>query len=466
MNQSGLPTPPPTSATSTTNPAQSSSNAAGQSASDVSLGSIVTTITSASSPSQLNQYLRSCASKDVREVLLASILPGSQDPLTLLNVRDHTLGMLYILSARLHTVASDKPLWHHVEGFCRDFIPEHARVAPDRVTLLATGIRQFAEAEGNPKLAIAPLSDLLVKYPPTLSHLTTIHPIFLTICVATRHFTAAIPVLAHSITTIDLSLSDLTYHDNLIYHYAGGIAFAALKNWSAAEELFEICASSPGSAASAIQMEALKKLALVQLIYRGKPSPPSKYMHPILMRLFKATPYSNFMNAYPLQRDYLRTIVENEQQLFANERTLGLITQALDRAPRWAIKKLTTTYLTLHLSDIGREVGISDENEVKSLILSMIECSEISAELSADGTVSFSDPPVKFEKTDVDRVLAQAQQQDALLVRLEKEMERNKEYLIKAVKSKDDAAWGPSMDEDSAFGDRPSGNWTEDMSFI
>lgn len=38
---------------------------------------------------------------------------------------------------------------------------------------------------------------------------------------------------------------------------------------------------------------------------------------------------------------------------------------------------------------------------------------------------------MKFEKTDVDRVLAQAQQQDALLVRLEKEMERNKEYLTK-----------------------------------
>lgn len=467
MNQSGLPTPPPTSATSSTNPAPASSNIAGQSASDVSLGSIVATITSAPSPAHLNQYLRSCASKDVREVLLSSILPGSQDPLTLLNARDHTLGMLYILSARLHTVASDKPLWHHIEGFCRDFVPEHARFAPDRVTLLATGIRQFAEAEGNLKLAISPLSDLLVKYPPTLSHLTTIHPIFLTTCVVTRHFTVAIPVLAHPITTIDLSLSDITYHDNLTYHYAGGIALAALKSWPAAEELFEICASSPGSAASAIQMDALKKLALVQLIYRGRTSPPSKYMHPILMRLFKATPYSSFMNAYPLQRDQLRTIVENEQQLFVNDRNLGLITQALDRAPRWAIKKLTTTYLTLHLCDIGREVGISDENEVKSLILGMIESSEISAELSADGTVSFSDPPVKFEKSDVDRVLAQAQQQDALLMRLEKEMQRNREYLTKAVKSKDDAAssWGPAMDEDGAFGDRPSGNWAEDMSF-
>jgi hypothetical protein len=45
--------------------------------------------------------------------------------------------------------------------------------------------------------------------------------------------------------------------------------------------------------------------------------------------------------------------------------------------------------------------------------------------------VSFSDPPVKFDKADVDRVLSQSQHQDGLLMRLEKEMERNKEYLTK-----------------------------------
>ncbi|OAX35853.1 hypothetical protein K503DRAFT_773077 [Rhizopogon vinicolor AM-OR11-026] len=464
MNQSGLPTPPPGHTTSNANPA-SSSTVAGQSSNDASLASIVATITSTSNPFHLNQYLRNCASREIREALLSSILPGSQDPLNLLNARNNTLGMLYILSARLHTVASDKPLWNYVESFCRDFVPEHARLAPDRVTILATGIRQFAEAEGNLKLAITPLSDLLAKYPPTLSHLTTIHPIFLMTCVATRHFTAAIPVLSHPITTIDLSLSDLSYHDNLLHHYAGGMALAALKKWQGAEELLEICASSPGSAASAIQLEALKKLVLVQLIHHGKTSPPPKYMHPNLMRSFKSSPYANFVNAYPLQRDQLRAIVENEQQLFLNERTLGLITQALDRAPRWAIKKLTTTYLTLHLSDIGRRVGIANENEVKSLILSMIESSEISAEISVDGTVSFSDLPVKFDKAEVDRVLEQAQQQDGLLMRLEKEMERNKEYLTKAVKSKEDAAWGPAMDEDGAFGERPSGNWADEMSF-
>ena len=45
---------------------------------------------------------------------------------------------------------------------------------------------------------------------------------------------------------------------------------AALKLWAEAEEFFEICASSPGVMPSAIQMEALKKLRLVQVILRGR----------------------------------------------------------------------------------------------------------------------------------------------------------------------------------------------------
>ena len=48
-----------------------------------------------------------------------------------------------------------------------------------------------------------------------------------------------------------------------------------------------------------------------------------------------------------------------------------------------------------------------------------------------DGTVSFFDPPVMFNRADVDRVLAQAQQQAALLAGLEREMARSTEYLTK-----------------------------------
>ena len=89
-------------------------------------------------------------------------------------------------------------------------------------------------------------------------------------CVSSLHFTSALSVLCYPITAIDSNLSDLSYNDNLVYHYTGGIALAALKRWSEAEEFFGICVSSPGQVPAAVQLEALKKLVLVQLISRGK----------------------------------------------------------------------------------------------------------------------------------------------------------------------------------------------------
>ncbi|KAI6041998.1 hypothetical protein EDC04DRAFT_2664219, partial [Pisolithus marmoratus] len=318
---------------------------------DISLMNVITAITTATSAPHLSQYLKNFAPKEVREVVLASMLPEGQDPLTILDIQANTLGILYILSARLHVPSAPRPPPNYIQDFCSNFEPAQARFATDRVTLLALGIAQAAEQEGNLRLAVLPVQDLLLRYAPSPSHLTTIHPIFARICVASRAFTAALPVLAHPITTIDLAISDLTYNDNLVYHYA-------------AEEYFEICACSPGAVPAAIQLEALKKLVLT--------SPLPKYTHPNLSRLFKNTPYFTFVNAYPHQRTQLRSIVEAEGALFSSEKTLGLINEALERAPRWSIRKLTATYLTLHLSDIGQAVGIESEGQVRALILDMV----------------------------------------------------------------------------------------------
>jgi COP9 signalosome complex subunit 3 len=48
------------------------------------------------------------------------------------------------------------------------------------------------------------------------------------------------------------------------------------------------------------------------------------------------------------------------------------VTQAIDRAPRWVLKKLTATYVTLALGDIARAVRIQSEDDVRALILSMV----------------------------------------------------------------------------------------------
>jgi COP9 signalosome complex subunit 3 len=307
----------------------------------------------------------------------------------------------------------------------------------------------------NMKYAIQPLYDLLTRFPPSLSYLTTIHPLFIATCVQMHHFTAAIPVLSTPISIISTAFyPDLTYNDNLIYHYAGGIALAALKHWAEAEEFFEVVVSAPGQVPSAIQLEALKKLVLVQLISKGKTVNPPKYTNPILLRLLKSSPYTVLVNSYPQQIDNLRTIAKKEHELFTTEKNLGLVQQAIESAPRWSIKKLTATYLTLGLSEIGKEVGIASEDDTRKVVLDMIECSEITAQISVSGTVTFFDPPSQsqFTKADVDKVLREGEEQAALLKRLELEMARSREYLSKAIRSKEDTTWASSMDDELLFG--------------
>lgn len=152
----------------------------------------------------------------------------------------------------------------------------------------------------------------------------------------------ALSVLEIPVTEIDISLGDLHYNDNLVYHYAGGMAFAALKKWEEAEEFFEICVSSPAQVPAAIQFEAYKKLTLVQLISRGTVSLSSlvawpsaniqsktaavpKYTNNSLIRLLKSSPYGSFAKAYPQQIVALKKIAESDAALFANVRPSWLI---------------------------------------------------------------------------------------------------------------------------------------------
>ena len=125
-------------------------------------------------------------------------------------------------------------------------------------------------------------------------------------------------MLQTPITNIDTALSDLSYHDSLKYHYVGGVALAALGRWDEAADFFEICIGSPAVVPSAVQLEALKKLRLVQLIAGGRAVGLPRYAHPALARALKGTPYHAFIAAYPRQPEVLHKIVEENRQLFAS----------------------------------------------------------------------------------------------------------------------------------------------------
>lgn len=159
--------------------------------------------------------------------------------------------------------------------------------------------------------------------------LSVAHPFLFThcpqTCLSANQPTAALPVLDNPIDTIDTTISDLHYNDNLMYHYLGGVVLAVLKKWSEAEEFFEICVTAPGAVPAALQLEALKKLRLVQLISRGAVLPLPKYAHHALPRLLKNSIYSDLINAYPQNTERLYNILDKEKQTFNTVRKLPIL---------------------------------------------------------------------------------------------------------------------------------------------
>ncbi|TFK47638.1 hypothetical protein OE88DRAFT_782487 [Heliocybe sulcata] len=435
-----------------------------------SLEALIAQITSHNDPQALNHMLRTFAPKEVKETILGSLLPGGADPLQALDVEVNTLGILYLLSARLHVAAAAAPPPEFIEAFCQGFDPEQARLAPERVTLLAKGIVQLGQEANQPTFTAKALADLLVRFPPSLHYLTPLHPLFMTTCVANRLFAAATPILSEAITEIDTTLfPDLHYTDNLVYHYTGGIAYAALQQWEQAEEFFEIVVGAPAQVPSAVQLEAGKKLILVQLIKDGKAAPLPRYTNAALQRLLKGTPYYSLIRFYPLQQAQLQVAVEKEKETFEKDQNMGLVKLMLEHAPRWAINKLTRTYLTLSIPEIGKAVSMEGQDEaVQRIILSMIEKGEIDASLSMDGIVTFNDTPSSaptrmLTRTEVDSALKEAQHQASILRALEREIGKSREFLVKAVRVKDNDWAAPGApDEDLMFGVTPTGTWADD----
>jgi COP9 signalosome complex subunit 3 len=63
----------------------------------VSLDSIINQITMANNVAALNHTLRNAIPKESRDAILSSALAGGQDPLAVLDMRQNTLGVLYIM---------------------------------------------------------------------------------------------------------------------------------------------------------------------------------------------------------------------------------------------------------------------------------------------------------------------------------------------------------------------------------
>jgi len=229
--------------------------------------------------------------------------------------------------------------------------------------------------------------------------LTSVHADLMYVCCKAHHYRAAIPILDTPVFTIDPKATGIEPKEYLEYFYFGGTVAIGLKRWSQAVDMFTQGLTCPSQILSAVQIETFKKYVLVCLLaygeYRDLPQSASPVVSKSLDRLCHA--YMDFAKAYKLGMDQVQRVVADNHKQFAQDKNFGLVKQTVQALVRRKIQRLTSTYVTLSLSDIAQQANLGSPAEAEAHVASMIEDGAIFAKINQkDGMLSFLDDPEDY----------------------------------------------------------------------
>ncbi len=244
-------------------------------------------------------------------------------------------------------------------------------------------------------MAVPALFDLVTRLPASAAHPHTAAPhfharrvaflsaLFLSliyktqVCVATRQFIPALPVLANPITEVDTTLNpDLTYTDSLTYHYTAGIALAGTPalgrggiclgnrsvhpvlrvwvwffgvgtrssglrwGWGGWRRWRTRCADwRGGDHQRRSSSKRSRSSRSSKLISTGSARPTPRYSPPLLSRMMRGGAYAALANAFP-DPVRLKEVVERESGVFEKDRNAGLVRIVCEKAPRWILREV------------------------------------------------------------------------------------------------------------------------------
>ncbi|GAA6012716.1 hypothetical protein JCM10207_005335 [Rhodosporidiobolus poonsookiae] len=384
--------------------------------------------------------------------LLTGKMKDGQDPLDVLSPSQHTVGYLYLLNTRLAAANPDfNVLFQKAQTFAEQFDAREARKVYLLVLHFAESLVGLSHSLNQPALAIPSLKALVQRYPHA-GYLTHLHPLFLNQVLVSGSYPSALEVLQQDITDVDKVFYPIKYQDHLLYHYLGGTILALLGDYVRAADLLEIAVSAPGPSASLIQIDAYKKLVLVQLLAHGKVQPLPKYTSQAVQQAVKVlgAAYNEYAAAFvSLDRAKVAQVKDKGKDTFEKDLNLGLILTCESSLRRRQILKLTDTYMTLPLGEIAAYVGHDPTvdaqlDEVEQEIASMAATKQIfvtllpppSGQPKSTTVVTFADDPEPYTSREtVERVTRAIQGAQALERSWAAEAERlgeSKEFVQKA----------------------------------
>ncbi|OQR79978.1 COP9 signalosome complex subunit 3-like [Tropilaelaps mercedesae] len=347
---------------------------------------------------ELNEILIMSQILDTTQISLSAL----DLALETLNSHRHTLGVIYILSAKhAHLRFSDDytDLFRQSKELVMEANPEQLPHASDQFIELCHQVTVQLVERQCPMKGIHLLQVAIGKLQTAPSQLTALHADLCQLCLRAKCPQAALKILDADITDVFKEKGPNAKYF-LLYFYYGGMIYTALKKFERALFFFEAAVTVDSMVVSHIVLEAYKKRILVSLIAHGKVEPLPSWTSSVVDRFARQLSkcYHDLEAAYGSSSvAQVRDLCQKNSERFARDGNTGLVKQCVTALTRKNIKKLTKTFLTLSLADVAQRCELASAREAERQLFNMIEDGEIFASINQkDGMVKFMDNPNKF----------------------------------------------------------------------
>lgn len=216
--------------------------------------------------------------------------------------------------------------------------------------------------------------------------LTLVHADLLQLCLASKNFSPALELLSNEI--LDIGKPPNSSFDSkylLSFFYYSGCIYAAMKQYDSALFFLEQSLTTPATVISQIMIESYKKFLLISLISKGKLPMLPKYTSRIVLNQIKpiCSIYHDLAASFiSYDQDKFNSMCQKYQDLFQQDRNIGLVKQLQQSFYKKNIQKLTKTFITLSLSDMASKVKLPTTKDAENIMLNMIKDGEIFATIN------------------------------------------------------------------------------------
>lgn len=327
------------------------------------------------------------------------------EALKMLDPNKHALGYLFLLSFKVGDVKDHNKFIADATVLMTQGLGYHLRKIPKKMTQVVMQFKTSLQLTEKWVSGVLPLKTAIEKMRgPNKNLLTSIHHIYLLVCLKAHCYRQALQILDVPVYEIDPKKDDLKPVDYLCFQFYAGNIYCGVKKFDKAMERYQMALTMPANVISQIQIESFKRYILCSLLVHGNLIPlPQQTTSSVVHRNVDkmVMPYGELAMAYKKDVATVRRVIGEQNEVFVKDKNFGLVNQVLVSLIKRNIKRLTNTYVILSLKDIAEQADLQGgAEEAEMHVRNMITEGYINARINQrDGMLKFLEDKEDYAST-------------------------------------------------------------------